>query len=116
MAEFKRIDNQQVYSLEVYDADAVNVAGNTTYKVGVVFSRNQETKEIAVVATATAAQEAIADGKTLYLMAQSSAVTEKTGTGYKNYNISKDVTVSTSSDTPTVVAAYRVDNIDNIIW
>lgn len=112
MAEFKRVDDQQVYTLEVYDADAI--AG--TYSVGSVISRNPQTKEIALVENAAAAKAAIDDGQLLYLIAQSDAVTYKTGTGYKYYDLEKDVEVSTSSDAPSLLAAYRVDNIDNIIW
>ena len=112
MAEFKKIDNQQVYTLEVYDADA----NRETYSVGSVFSRNVSTKEIAPVAAAAAAKQAIDDGLQLYIVAQSDAVTNKTGTEYKNYNISKFVEVSTDSGAPSLLAAYRVDSIDNIIW
>lgn len=112
MAEFKRVDDQQVYTLEVYDADAVL----GTYSVGSVVSRNPETKEIAPVANAAAAKAAIDDGQLLYLIAQSTAVTEKTGTGYKHYDTDKQVTVSTNQDAPSLLAAYRIDNVDNIIW
>lgn len=112
MAEFKRVDDQQVYTLEVYDADAVL----GTHSVGSVISRNASTKEIAPVADAAAAKQAIDDGLQLYLIAQSDAVTNKTGTGYKYYDLDKDVEVSTDSGEPSLLAAYRIDNIDNIIW
>lgn len=112
MAEFKRVDDQQVYTLEVFDADAAS----DTYSVGSVISRDSSTKEIAPVANAAAAKQAITAGLQLYVIAQSDAVTNKTGTGYKHYDLDKDVEVSTKSSEPSLLAAYRVENIDNIIW
>lgn len=112
MAEFKRVDDQQVYTLEVYDDDAVK----GTHKVGSVISRDTSTKEIAPVADAAEAKVAIGNGLQLYLIAQSDAVTNKTGTDYKYYDLDKDVEVSTKSGEPSLLAAYRIDNIDNIIW
>lgn len=112
MAKFNRVDYQQVYSFDAYDADAVS----STYKVGSVISRNKSTGEIAPIASAADAITALGNGLELYIIAQSDAVTYKTGTPYKSYALDDSVVVSTVSTSPSVIAGYRVDNIDNIEW
>lgn len=110
MATFKRIDRQQVYSLEVYDS----VDSGSGYKVGDVISRNPNTKEIDHCASASAARTALGNGDELYMIAQSDAVTLKSGTAYKTYKLNRSVTISDSSSALSLIAAYRVDNVDNV--
>ena len=79
-----------------------------------MISRNAATDEVAKITTMTAAKQAKADGLELYIVAQGDAVTNKTGTAYKNYKISQDVKVGIAASSATLIAGYRVDNLDNI--
>ena len=110
MATFKRVDYQQVYTLDVYDS----VNSGSAYVVGEVISRNPNTKEIDHCASASAAKTALAAGDELYIIAQSDAVTNKTGTAYKTYKLARSLSISDSSSALSVIAAYRVDNVDNV--
>lgn len=112
MAKFKRVDGQQVYSLFVYDADATE----ETYEVGSVIGHNVANNEIAPLADAATAKAAKDDGQEIYIIAQSDAVTNKTGTAYKTYKLDRSVIVSTTAENLSTIAAYRVDNLDNIEW
>lgn len=110
MAKFKRVDYQQVYSLSVFDADATE----ETYKVGSLIGHNAANNEIAPLDTMAAAKQAKDDGLEIYIIAQSDAVTYKEGTPYKTYKLDRSVVVSTQADDLSVIAAYRVDSLDNI--
>ena len=110
MAKFKRVDYQQVYTLLVYDADATA----DTYSVGSVISYDSSSNEIAPLSTMAAAQTAKGSGLEIYIIAQSDAVTYKEGTPYKTYDLERSVVVSTQSDDLSIIAAYRVDSLDNI--
>ena len=110
MATFKRVDDQQVYSFTAYSADGEELF------VGDVIDRNSATGEINKVASAADAMAAKVEGHELYLLAQSTAVTEKTGTAYKTYALDKKVVVSTDATDQSILAGYRIDNIDNINW
>ena len=91
---FKKFDNQQVYQLEISNGSAAGL------KVGSLFSYADG------VATKVTTKEG-AEGKELYLVAQSDAVTYKTGTAYKSYAIDPVVE-------GLVIVAYRVDSIENL--
>ena len=104
---FKKYDEQQVWQVSCKSGD-----GELNLKVGDV---------IAVVPTTGVAKktnklsEALAAVATsdLYLIAQSDAVTEKTGTAnIKHYDISRDVTLKDSAT--SIVAAYRITDLNNI--
>ena len=111
MATFKRVDGQQVYSFTAY----IDTDGDELF-VGDVIDRNSATGEINKVASAADAMAAKVEGHELYLLAQSTAVTEKTGTAYKTYALDKSVVVSTDATDQSILAGYRIDNIDNINW
>ena len=111
MASFKRIDRQQVYSLEVYDGRETKTE---PFAVGDVISRNPNSKAILKVADESAAVTAKSNGLELYIIAQSDAVTNKSGTAYKTYRLNRELAVSDSSSALSLIAAYRVDNIDNV--
>ncbi len=111
MAEFKRVDDQQVNTIAVFDLDA----DGETYSVGSLIAYDITSKEISLVDDLSKAKLALDDGRLLYIIAQSNAVTEKTGTEYKHYDVSKFVTVSNDSANPSLLAAYRVDSIENVI-
>ena len=110
MAKFKRVDYQQVYTLDVYDADAAK----NTYAVGTLISHNPANKEIAPLADMATAKQAKDDGLEIYIIAQSDAVTYKEGTPYKTYKLDRSVVVSTVAEDLSTIAAYRVDSLDNI--
>lgn len=110
MATFKRVDDQQVYSFTAYSEEELELF------VGDVIDRNSSTSEINKIESAEDAMAAIVDGHELYLLAQSTAVTEKTGTPYKTYALDKKVVVSTDATDQSILAGYRIDNIDNINW
>lgn len=110
MATFNRVDGQQVYSFTAYAGEELELL------VGDVIDRISATGEINKVASAEDAMTAKAAGHELYLLAQSTAVTEKTGTPYKTYALDKEVVVSTDATDQSILAGYRIDNIDNINW
>lgn len=110
MATFKRVDGQQVYSFLGYNADA------DEFFVGDVIDRNSATGEINKVPAAADAMAARVEGHELYLLAQSDAVTYKTGTEYKTYKTNKKLVISSDPANQSVIAGYRIDNIDNINW
>jgi hypothetical protein len=110
MATFKRVDDQQVYSFTAYAGEELELF------VGDVIDRNSSNGEINKVESAADAMAAKVEGHELYLLAQSTAVTEKTGTPHKTYALDKKVVVSTDATDPSILAGYRIDNIDNINW
>lgn len=103
---FKKFDEQQVYQVPCINADGLEL------EVGDVFSHNPATKEVEQVTTKANAVAAQANQKELYLVAQGDPVTEKTGTEYKNYNISRIVNLEAATE--KIVAAYRITMIDNV--
>lgn len=108
MATFKKFDEQQTYQVPVY------ITGGAELEVGDVFSHNPATHEGAEIKSKAEAIAALADQKELYLVAQSDAVTYKTGTEYKNYAIGKTVNVGANAENETIVVAYRITFIDNV--
>lgn len=108
MATFKKFDEQQVYQVPVY------ITGGAELEVGAVFSQDPASHEGAVITAKDDAVAAIGAQKELYIVAQSDAVTYKTGTEYKNYAIGRTVTVGADAAHETIVAAYRVTFIDNV--
>lgn len=113
MAQFIRVDYQQVYTFKGYQT-AANEGAALKLTVGDLISRNAATNEVAKITTMAAAKQAKDDGMELYIVAQGDAVTNKTGTAYKSYKISQDVTVGIAAASATLIAGYRVDNLDNI--
>lgn len=111
MAQFKKFDNQQTYQLDCYvDGDAA-----VELAVGALFARSTETGEITVISDLGDLEGANEAGTEIYMVAQSDAVTHKTGTAYKTYIVgNRKVVVSNSSAAKSLVVAYRVENIDNI--
>lgn len=103
---FKKFDEQQVYQVPAKSV------GGLELSVGDVFSHNPATHEVAEVTKKSEAIAAIAAQKELYLVAQSDVVTEKTGTEYKNNNISRIVKLEAGIE--KIVAAYRITMIDNV--
>lgn len=103
---FKKFDEQQVYQVPAKHTTGLEL------EVGDVFSHNPATHEVEKIDTKANAIAAQGDQKELYLVAQSDAVTEKTGTEYKNYAISRIVTLEANVE--KIVAAYRITMIDNI--
>ena len=103
---FKKYDEQQTYQVPAKNAAGINLA------VGDVFSQNPSTHEIEKVTTKAAAITALENQKELYLVAQSDAITFKTGTEYKTYKISE--TVTAGANVETIIVAYRITMVDNV--
>lgn len=104
---FKKFDEQQVYQVPV-----IHTTGDKIV-VGDVFSYNPANNNyIAAVTKKSEAIATLAEGKELYLVAQGDAVTEKTGTSYKDYNIGRLVDLKAGEE--KIVAAYRITMIDNV--
>lgn len=103
---FKKYDEQQVYQVPAKNEAGIDLA------VGDVFSQNPSTHEIEKITTKADAITAQADQKELYLVAQSDAITFKTGVAYKTYKI--DDVVTAEADAETIIAAYRITMIDNV--
>lgn len=103
---FKKFDEQQVYQVPCVNAEGLEL------EVGDVISHNPATKAVEQVSTKADAITALADQKELYLIAQGDAVTEKTGTEYKSYNIGRLVNLEAAVE--KIVACYRITMIDNV--
>ena len=115
MATFNKIDRQQVYSFPAYHSLSSDEQA-LVLNVGDVFSRNVSTNEIAKLSTAAEAISAKDGGKEIYIVAQGDDVTLKTGTAYKTYKLGKTVAVPSESTAAKIVAGYRVDGLDNLVW
>lgn len=103
---FKKYDEQQTYQVPAKNAAGIDLA------VGDVFSQNPATHEIEKVTTKAEAIAALADQKELYLIAQSDAITFKTGVEYKTYKISDLVNADANEE--TIIVAYRITMVDNV--
>ena len=103
---FKKYDEQQVYQVPAKNDAGIDLA------VGDVFSHNPANHEIEKITTKAEAIAALSDQKELYLVAQSDAITYKTGTNYKSYAIGD--TVESDANVETIIAAYRVTMVDNV--
>lgn len=103
---FKKFDNQQVYQLEAKASVQIDAV------VGDVISYVPSTQTAEKITKKSEAETALGAGKQLYLLAQSDAVTDKTGTAYKTYIIPRTITIGT--DATTVVVGYRIDSIENV--
>ena len=103
---FKKYDEQQTYQVPAKNEAGIELV------VGDVFAQNPATHEIEKIEDKAEAIAAMADQKELYMVAQSDAVTFKTGTAYKTYKI--DETVKADANEETIIVAYRVTMVDNI--
>lgn len=107
MAKFKRVADQ--YTEQV---DAKLSSGTATWNVGDLFSYVHSTKVAAKITKASEVEAALGAGKRVYLIAQSDAVTEKTGTAnIKTYKLAQTVAMGT---TAKIVVAYPVTDVTNI--
>ena len=102
---FKKFDEQKVYQVSVNPSDSHELSVGDMIAVDTA-------KDVSEITRVAQANEALAAGKTLYIIAQSDAVTDKTGTAYKSYDISRLVTLNAA--TPAVVVAYKVTDLENI--
>ena len=100
MATFKKFDNQQVYKLKT--AAAVNL------KTGDVINYDYSAQTATKVTTMEAAETAFASNS-LYIVAQSDAITYNNGTGYKTAKL-----VGMDEVKGNIIVAYRVDSLANI--
>ena len=100
MANFKRFDNQQVYKLKT--AEAVNL------KTGDAISYDHSAQTATKVTTMEAAETAFGTNS-LYIVAQSDAITYNNGTGYKTAKL-----VGMDEVKGNLIVAYRVDSLANI--
>lgn len=100
MATFKKFDNQQVYKLKT--AEAVNL------KTGDLISYDHSAQTATKVTTMEAAETAFASNS-LYIIAQSDAITYNNGTGYKTAKL-----VGMDEVKGNIIVAYRVDSLANI--
>lgn len=102
---FNKFDEQKVYQVSVNPSDSHELSVGDMIAVDTA-------KDVSEITRVAQANEALAAGKTLYIIAQSDAVTDKTGTAYKSYDISRLVTLNAA--TPAVVVAYKVTDLENI--
>ena len=103
---FKKYDEQQVYQVPAKNEAGIELV------VGDMFSQNPATHEIEKIESKAEAITALSDQKELYIVAQSDAITFKTGIAYKTYKI--EDTVKAEAGVETIIAAYRVTMIDNV--
>lgn len=107
MATFKRVNEQETRQLKCYAEDTLSL------KSGDVVSFDFATETVAKCTDASEVAAAATD-KQIYIIAQSDAVTDKTGTGYKEYKISNTVVVDSDSSKRTVIVGYLVKDVTNI--
>ena len=111
MAKFKRVNDQYTIGVEAYEA-----LGDILYP-GDVVSYNPATKEMVKLAELGDVKGAFDDGLTVLLLAQSDAVTNKTGTDdVKNYRVSREISFenNTSAEATKLVVGYVVKDLTNI--
>lgn len=111
MATFRKFDNQQVYQ--------IHTTSETELKVGDVVSYNPANRELTKVTSKSDAIEKFADQKELFIVAQSDAVTFKTGRGYKNYKLDETVNgpiaaENLNEDGERTIVAYRIETLANV--
>jgi hypothetical protein len=102
---FKKFDGQSVCQVSVNPKDSHEL------EVGAMIAVDTA-KDVSEITRVAQANEALAANKTLYIIAQSDAVTEKTGTEYKSYNIGRLVELKAGVE--KIVACYRITMIDNV--
>lgn len=105
MARFKKFDNQQVFQLVT---ETVGV-----FEVEDMISYDADTQAVTLVDSYEKAKTAMGNGLELYIIAQSDAITYKTGTGYKSAKLG-DEKVTLDGAEHNIVVAYRVENLSNI--
>lgn len=110
MAVFKRVNDQYTITVDAYEA----LGGKL--KVGDVVTYDVQSKEITKIDNETELKQAANNGLTILILAQSDAVTEKTGTGYKEYKTSRDVNFAghTTGETTKKITGYVVKDITNV--
>ena len=111
MATFRKFDNQQVYQ--------IHTTSETELKVGDVVSYNPANRELTKVVSKANAIELFADQKELFIVAQSDAVTFKTGTEYKSKKLDETVNgpiaaENVDSKGERTIVAYRIDTLANV--
>lgn len=109
MAVFKRVNDQYTAQINAY---------STTAKlyVGDVVSYDVATKEAVKLNDLNAVKTAFDSGLLVGIIAQSDAVTEKTGPVTKTYTIDTlvDMTNNASSGSEKIIVVYVVKDINNI--
>lgn len=111
MAKFKRVNDQYTVGVEAYKTDGVALT------TGDVVSYNPSSKEMSKLADLAGVKQAMDDGLTVLLLAQSDAVTNKTGTDdIKNYRVSREISFekNTSAEAAKLVVGYVVKDLTNI--
>lgn len=105
MARFKKFDNQQVFQLVT---ETVGV-----FEVEDMISYDAKEQTVTLVDSYEKAKTAMGNGLELYIIAQSDAITYKTGTGYKSAKLGNEK-VTLDGAEHNIVVAYRVENLSNI--
>lgn len=117
MAVFEKFENQEVRKL---NADVSSLTNDLT--VGDLISYDTTTGVVAPITAGedgtvdTAAKQALADGKELYIVAQGDMITYNEPTDYKTYII-KDVVSKTAykdENNKKLIAGYLVKTLSNI--
>lgn len=111
MAKFKRVNDQYTVGVEAYEA-----TGSILYP-GDVVSYNPASKEVVKLANLGDVNGALDEGFEVLLLAQSDAVTEKTGTdNIKNYSLGREISFEkhTSAEAAKLVVGYVVKDSTNI--
>lgn len=104
MARFKKFDNQQVFQL-VTESSGV-------FEVEDMISYDADAQTVTLVDSYEKAKTAMGNGLELYIIAQSDAITYKTGTGYKSAKLGDEKVTLDGAE--HIIVAYRVENLSNI--
>lgn len=110
MAVFKRVNDQYTITVDAYEANG------DEFVVGDVVAYDVQTKEITKIEDEEELQEAAEGGLTILILAQSDAVTYKTGTGYKEYKTSRiiDFADHITAAATKKITGYVVKDITNV--
>ena len=109
MAVFKRVNDQ-------YTAQINACSLTAELHVGDVVSYNPDSKEAVKLADLGDVKQAFDEGALVGIIAQSDAVTEKTGPVTKTYTVSTlvDMTNHASAEATKIIVVYVVKDINNI--
>lgn len=110
MAVFKRVNDQYTAQIDAY------CAATAKLYVGDVVSYDVSTKEAVKLANLGAVKTAFNNGLLVGIIAQSDAVTEKTGPVTKTYTIDTlvDMTNHATNKATKIIVVYVVKDINNI--
>lgn len=109
MAKFKRVADFEARTIPAKMSAAT--VGTVSFKPGDLVSYVPSTHVIAAVSTTADIVTALDAGNQVYMLAQSDAVTEKSGTEYKSYKINRNIAMTSAEK---LIVGYAVEDATNV--